>query len=423
MRKALVITSICAAIVAIPAGCSESKKGFSAGARISPETHIASGKMLEAQRNYIGAAGQYQQAINGQPNLTIAYHRLAELYLKLGRFDEAGSVLRTAIEAGADEASLRNNLGYTLMKMGRYDEAEQMLAAALAISPTFHRARMNLGLLHARAGRIDESIETFERIVPREDALYNVAVIRMSERDYVTAAWAFGEAVQIQPNFADARQQLEKAMFLAQHSPQRSADAELLSAVAQTPAPTETPIVARATHRAPQQVAERVETDAASQRNARQANSRVAPKPVAPSVAVAKAPEPKPEPAAMRDVSTRAPRPATVASKSSALPPLVGTQTFPISKPIVRAAPTPTAEFDIDSTPCPDESDTPEPTVLASATPRAQPMLPKVESKNESQPRSSKPTVAAVAPTVMTSATTVSSSKAPVQSMTSISMK
>ena len=244
MHTKLFTMALCAAVIAAPAGCAAQKKHLVGGTRISPATHVASGKMLEAQNNFAGAAEQYQHAITSQPDLTIAYHRLAELYIKLGRFDQARDVLRAAIESGADEASLRNNLGFALMKIGRFDEAEQMLAAALAISPTFHRARMNLGLVHARAGRIDESIATFEKIVPREDALYNVAVIRMQERDFVTAAWAFSEAVAIAPNFADARAQLEKALFLAQHTPHAAPERAVLNAIAQSPPIMAPPVTA-----------------------------------------------------------------------------------------------------------------------------------------------------------------------------------
>ncbi|MCA9256595.1 MAG: tetratricopeptide repeat protein, partial [Phycisphaerales bacterium] len=204
MGKILAMILTVAGVIAIPSGCSQ-PKGLTSQTRISPNTHIASGRMLEAQRNFGGAEDQYRQAIEAQPDLTIAHHRLAELYLKLGRFDDARRTLRSAIEAGADEASLRNNLGFTLLRLEQYDEAEQMFEAALAISPEFHRARMNLALLHARAGRIDDSINEFEKLLPRADALYNVAVIRMQQRDYLTAAWGFGEAASLNPNLPEAR--------------------------------------------------------------------------------------------------------------------------------------------------------------------------------------------------------------------------
>ncbi|MCB9852214.1 MAG: tetratricopeptide repeat protein [Phycisphaerales bacterium] len=250
MRKTLAIVVTCVSVVAIPTGCSQ-PKGLSDGTRISPQTHVASGQMLEAQRNFPGAENQYREAIDAQPDLTIAYHRLAELYLKLGRFDDARRTLRTAIEAGADEASLRNNLGFTLMRLEQFDEAEQMFEAALSISPQFHRARMNLALLHARAGRIDESVAEFEKLLPRADALYNVAVIRMQQRDYLTAAWGFGEAAQLNPNLPEARSNFEKARFLAQHSPQPQASSDFLAALNVPPQSIEPSVVQTTAVRSP----------------------------------------------------------------------------------------------------------------------------------------------------------------------------
>lgn len=331
MRKTLAITLTAASVVAIPAGCSQ-PKGLSTDARISPQTHVASGRMLEAQQNFRGAAAQYQQAIDTQPDLTVAYHRLAELYIKLGQYDEAQRTLRKAIEAGADEASLRNNLGFTLLRLEQYDEAEQMFEAALAISPDFHRARMNLALLHARAGRIDDSVEQFEQLLPRADALYNVAVIRMQQRDYLTAAWGFGEAAELNPNLPDARIQFEKAMFLARHAPQPKASQEFIAAlnvrpqsrepqVVQTAAarpetPPPAPTVARPAP-APRQERETFATRPAPR------TQPVAVRPVAQHVepkSATPAPEPvsRPETGLMRDVSTTI-RSAAVAITSAAI--------------------------------------------------------------------------------------------------------
>lgn len=325
MRRILAIILTIASVVAIPAGCTQ-QKGLSDMTRISPKTHIASGRMLEAQRNFPGAEKQYRQAIDAQPNLTIAYHRLAELYLKLGRFDDARQTLRTAIESGADEASLRNNLGFTLLRLGQYDEAEQMFEAALAISPDFHRARMNLALLHARAGRIDESIEEFDKLLPHADSLYNVAVIRLQQRDYLTAAWGFGEAARINPNLPEARQMFEKARFLAQHSPQPEAKPDFLAALEIPPQPTEpqvvqtasvteqpaqpqprikprpqpTPKIANRNWATPKAVTTRKPASAQPTRTAI-TKAKSQPSPVAPTVTAA----PKPVVSLMRDISTK----------------------------------------------------------------------------------------------------------------------
>jgi tetratricopeptide (TPR) repeat protein len=354
MRKSLAIIMTSACVVAIPAGCSQ-PKGLSTDTRISPQTHVASGRMLEAQQNFQGAAAQYQQAIDTQPDLTVAYHRLAELYIKLGQFDEAQRTLRKAIEAGADEASLRNNLGFTLLRLERYDEAEQMFNSALAISPDFHRARMNLALLHARAGRIEESVEQFERMLPRADALYNVAVIRMQQRDYLTAAWGFGEAAELNPNLPDARIQFDKAMFLARHAPQPKASEDFLAAlnvapqsrepaIVQTTAAQITPPAPRAIRRAPAPRPER-ETFAARPAPARQSvrkTAAIAPKPIeqAPTPTT---PEPvvsQPVAGLMRDISS------TVRSAAVAIAPIV-----------VREENVAASDSTSNDTPSPDTSD------------------------------------------------------------------
>lgn len=363
MRKTLAIVVTCVSVVAIPTGCSKSK-GLSDMTRISPQTHVASGQMLEAQRNFPGAENQYREAIDAQPNLTIAYHRLAELYLKLGRFDDARHTLRTAIEAGADEASLRNNLGFTLMRLEQFDEAEQMFEAALSISPQFHRARMNLALLHARAGRIDESVAEFEKLLPRADALYNVAVIRMQQRDYLTAAWGFGEAAQLNPNLPEARSNFEKARFLAQHSPQPQASSDFLAALNVPPQSIEPGVVQTTAVRstAPVRAIQEREPVRATPTPTRVRTARIEPR-IVDAAATPRAVETNPQPKTEATPTVQAMRDISTSAKSAA----VAIAPRPLENGMVKARtstsamnPTPvtagTPEM-IESTPvdCPDE--------------------------------------------------------------------
>ena len=232
MRKTIAIIALVGSALALPVGCtSNGKSGIAQGPRISTQTHLASARMLEATGNFAGATKQYEHVIENEPDMALAYHRLAVLYVRLGYLDKAQDTLQKAIEKGADEASLRNNLGYTLLRMNRLDDAEQMLDAALAISPNFHRARMNLAICHAKAGRTESALMTFSEVVPQDQAFYNLGVIRLQERDYVTSAWAFNEAMTINPALPGVREKATQAVALARHAPHHPADQELLAAL------------------------------------------------------------------------------------------------------------------------------------------------------------------------------------------------
>ena len=233
MRKTLIILAAAGGALALPSGCTPGgKSGISQGPRISTKTHLASARMLEATGNYAGATKQYEHVIENEPDMALAYHRLAVLYVKLGYLDKAQDTLQMAIEKGADEASLRNNLGFTLMRMDRLDDAEQMLDAALAISPNFHRARMNLAICHAKAGRTEQALMNFSQVVPQDQAFYNLGVIRMQERDYVASAWAFNEALAMNPRLPGVREKATQAVALARHAPHHPADEEILATLA-----------------------------------------------------------------------------------------------------------------------------------------------------------------------------------------------
>jgi len=232
IRKSLLIVALAGGVLALPSGCTPGgKSGIAQGPRISTKTHLASARMLEATGNYAGATKQYEHVIENDPDMALAYHRLAVLYVKLGYLDKAQDTLQRAIEKGADEASLRNNLGFTLMRMNRLDDAEQMLDAALAISPNFHRARMNLAICHAKAGRTDQALMNFVQVVPEDQAFYNIGVIRMQERDYVASAWAFNEALAMNPRLPGVQEKATQAVALARHAPHHPADEEILAAL------------------------------------------------------------------------------------------------------------------------------------------------------------------------------------------------
>lgn len=183
--------------------------------RISPRTHLVSGKMLESQDNLTGAIEQYRRVIAADPHMTVAYHRLGVVYQKAKRPSEAARAFQNGIDADPENASFHNNLGFCRLQEGRYDSAEKSFRTALAISPTFRRARMNLAITLARTNRLGESIDEFSQVLPAEEAYYNVAVIRLRLNDYAKAAWALQQALLVRSDFEPAGRIIDQVVYLA----------------------------------------------------------------------------------------------------------------------------------------------------------------------------------------------------------------
>jgi len=106
--------------------------------------------------------------------------RLGTLQRDLGQVDAALASFRDAVAVDPTSASAWNALGMTLGGNGRLDEAERAFRSAVERDATDHRYVFNLGLALARQGRGREARPYFER------------------------------ALQLQPGFAAARDELRK---------------------------------------------------------------------------------------------------------------------------------------------------------------------------------------------------------------------
>ncbi len=183
--------------------------------RISPQTHLAAGRMLERQGDLHGAIEQYEKAVLADPRLTEAYNRLGIIYQKAGRLDTAAEMYRRGLKADPNSAMLHNNLGFCYLAQNKLDAAERALRQALANNPAFKRARMNLGIVLARAGRLNESVVAFEQVTTTDIAHYNVGVICLDLGRLDEAENALERALAINPHCKGAQAYLDHTRRLA----------------------------------------------------------------------------------------------------------------------------------------------------------------------------------------------------------------
>jgi Flp pilus assembly protein TadD len=183
--------------------------------KVNATTYVAHGELLERRGELERAAEQYRQALELSPDLVVAHNRLGVTLNRLGRHAEATAEFRKAVALRPEEAYLQNNLGFSLYLEKRYDEAEPIIARALTLQPAFQRAHMNHGLVLGRLGRYDEAFTEFAQAGPEADAHYNVAVMQVEAGHYAEAARALEQAIQCDPNFAMARDELREVSRLA----------------------------------------------------------------------------------------------------------------------------------------------------------------------------------------------------------------
>jgi tetratricopeptide (TPR) repeat protein len=127
------------------------------GSRIARENYVAA--LVNANRNEETIAVA-RKLLALDPNVRSTTHNLALALARLGRYAEAETAVRRALELQpGDDAKFQmdiseahNLLGYIYLKQGRGAEAELALRQAIALTPYLTRPHYNLALLLYQRG-------------------------------------------------------------------------------------------------------------------------------------------------------------------------------------------------------------------------------------------------------------------------------
>jgi len=101
---------------------------------------------------------------------------LGQVYLRLGRLDQAELAFQAAIGLAPRDPEYRISLGSLRVRQGKLDEARKVYEEALSLRPDQPLALFNLGATYAMQGQIDKALEEFhkaERAGAPNHALYN----------------------------------------------------------------------------------------------------------------------------------------------------------------------------------------------------------------------------------------------------------
>ena len=143
------------------------------------EGHFYLAEVARSEHRWEDAALSYERAIASTPNVLsyvdrgAALQNLGAVRLEQGRFAEARTAFRSAIDAVSDESQRRfllHNLATTELGAGNAEEAARLLEVEVARpdaldASIFVRARAVESL-----GRIDEARALFRRLQPRDSS-------------------------------------------------------------------------------------------------------------------------------------------------------------------------------------------------------------------------------------------------------------
>lgn len=107
------------------------------------------------------AVGEYERAIEIDPEYPKSYLNLGALLARLGEYDDATRAFESAIRVDPWYVEARTNLAMVHIAQGRFDEAVGELSAAVDEEPGNAMARTQLGVALYKAGRVDEALDAF----------------------------------------------------------------------------------------------------------------------------------------------------------------------------------------------------------------------------------------------------------------------
>ena len=169
------------------------------------------GVALEGQGKFEEAASTYRQALQLEPRVAEIHFNLGVVLGRLGQDEAAIASYRQAISLKPDLTVAYFNLGTCLQEQGRLEEAIANFRKAIAQQPGFYEAYGNLGTVLKKQGKLEEAIACFHKAIAiHADPLghFNLATALRDEGKHEEASQEYLKALALNPNYPDAHNNL-----------------------------------------------------------------------------------------------------------------------------------------------------------------------------------------------------------------------
>lgn len=187
-----------------------------------PESHVLLGVVSLKLGKYDVSIAEFRRAMELNPNDAMAYGNIAAPLAMTGKTDEAEQSLNKAVElyrqSGVNPAPLSSsysNLAAVFAQQNRFDKAAVLLEQALAFAPDRPDARANYALSLYFLDRLYEAKTEIDKSIGQNPNLaesHNIrGMILLKQNDRAGAIAAFERALQLKPDFKDAKDNLERA--------------------------------------------------------------------------------------------------------------------------------------------------------------------------------------------------------------------
>src|SRR5262245_3021865 len=133
----------------------------------APLGHFLRGQVALTQNDVPTAVKEFEKAIDEDPNTPWLRLRLAQLYIRQSRLDDALQQVQYVTAAEPDNLEALALQGGVLSALGRDADAVDSYERVLAIDPNVQEAYLYLGALYGKRGDLDKAVAILKKLIAR----------------------------------------------------------------------------------------------------------------------------------------------------------------------------------------------------------------------------------------------------------------
>ncbi|MDD4890767.1 MAG: tetratricopeptide repeat protein [Phycisphaerae bacterium] len=197
MRRSVWLPLACTVLAVSLAGC---RTRVGVGQQSDAADHFLAGQLYVDGGNLELALEELSRAVEINPNMALAYSKMAGIYKTRGQMNEACQSYEKAVQL--DPKSLRDlvELGGVYQALNRLADAVRVYVRAIALQPTDYQAHFELGTLYFRLNRLAEAEQAFQKCIEldgsRPDAMAHLGVVYDAQGRYYDACRAYRESLE-----------------------------------------------------------------------------------------------------------------------------------------------------------------------------------------------------------------------------------
>jgi len=168
-------------------------------------------KLAQGDKNE-EAIQEFRQAVALYPSFTFALNGMGQIYLKLGRLENASASFQETLKIDPKDFEARLHLGIVLLNLKSLAEAQKELLEAKELNSSAAAPRYYLGLLYLRNQKREEAkteLEQTEKLKNERDyplTHYYLAGLYIAGKQYKLAVEELEKYLLLVPNAKDAEQ-------------------------------------------------------------------------------------------------------------------------------------------------------------------------------------------------------------------------